>query len=478
MLRNSVPRSAAVRRLQLSVGAASRLPGRTGPLCRKLHASATSNAKSADPDGPRIGGTWQLPFRQIPWALPFKITQDDAIGAFTARAPAIPWRLRAVRPLRVPFYVFEGSLEVRFTGVVGYDDGGGADSCGRVEASEYSREEIACAPSELGADTAAVSAVYAGFDYRRLLVRQALCGGVSDTLLRSAVPLTECDEGCPPPGMHVEAFAMKPSFAYVERITPRLDEVAFYAAEVRMRERDVRTFAFWRDGKSKTPAAIEPDYERVEAVAFELAGPRLHDKGVVSLPLWAVEYECLGKPYRAFVSALHAPPDGDATRVDVASLQHGNPWSATQGSRSGAWEATSADTGAMWKAIGDLRRLDAEANTEWRVQRYWLDEVSRVMPPGQGQGMGTRGNAFKNFLPGGGDVSDDDYALLGLCNNPPPTSKEIRKAFHALAYRHHPDLQQHKGEEEQQRVNELFQRIVAAHGRLRARHPEYLDSKV
>ena len=53
--------------------------------------------------------------------------------SFTARAPAIPWRLRAVRPLRVPFYVFEGSLEVRFTGVVGYDDGGGADSCGRVE---------------------------------------------------------------------------------------------------------------------------------------------------------------------------------------------------------------------------------------------------------------------------------------------------------------------------------------------------------
>ena len=132
----------------------------------------------------------------------------------------------------------------------------------------------------------------------------------------------------------------------------------------------------------------------------------------------------------------------------------------------------------MWKAIGDLRRLDAEANTEWRVQRYCLDEVSRVMPPGQGQGMGTRGNAFKNFLPGGGDVSDDDYALLGLCSNPPPTSKEIRKAFHALAYRHHPDLQQHKGEEEQQRVNELFQRIVAAHGRLRARHPEYLDREV
>ena len=130
----------------------------------------------------------------------------------------------------------------------------------------------------------------------------------------------------------------------------------------------------------------------------------------------------------------------------------------------------------MWKAIGDLRRLDAEANTEWRVQRYWLDEVARVMPPGQGQGMGTRGNAFKNFLPGGGDVSDDDYALLGLCATRRPRQRDPQ-GLPRVGYRHHPDLQQHKGEEEQQGSTNSSSGLWPRTGSC-APDTEYLDREV
>ena len=42
----------------------------------------------------------------------------------------------------------------------------------------------------------------------------------------------------------------------------------------------------------------------------------------------------------------------------------------------------------------------------------------------------------------------------------------------------HPDLQGGKGEEERAACHERFQRIVKAHERLRARHPEYLDHTV
>ena len=37
--------------------------------------------------------------------------------------------------------------------------------------------------------------------------------------------------------------------------------------------------------------------------------PRLHDRGVALLPVWAVEYSVLRQPARAFVSAMRAGPD-------------------------------------------------------------------------------------------------------------------------------------------------------------------------
>ena len=163
-------------------------------------------------------GAWTLPFRQEPWALPFAVSQQAALDAFEhRRQPDGPrLTLHALRPFQLPFYVFEGRLHVKFTGVVGYDDGGSSDAHGRVQASEFTRRNLKCPPLELGADTGSVMAVYAGFNFRRLFVRQALAGDISNALLQTAVPLTFLRDQ--PAGTRAADFEMKPSFAYQARL--------------------------------------------------------------------------------------------------------------------------------------------------------------------------------------------------------------------------------------------------------------------
>ena len=87
-----------------------------------------------------------------------------------------------------------------------------------------------------------------------------------------------------------------------------------------------------------------------------------------------------------------------------------------------------------------------------------------------------RSRAFKQFAPGGGDVSDADYELLGLTPSPPPTSAAIRKAFRAQAMQWHPDLQQAASEAQRVECHVRFQKLVDAHRRVRKRHPDYLDA--
>lgn len=146
------------------------------------------------------------------------------------------------------------------------------------------------------------------------------------------------------------------------------------------------------------------------------------------------------------------------------------------------WEAVTGDAAATWRVIGQMRHLDAEANTDWRVQRYWLDEVARVMPDGQkathrarGGGSGRTGGGFASFLPGGKEVCEEDYELLGLASSPPPSSSAIRQAFRKQCMVWHPDLQQGKSDDERRECEVHFQKVVTAHQALRNRHPEYLD---
>ena len=424
-------------------------------------------------------GGWTLPYRQIPWALPFKIQREAAVNAFgefsKSKGEDTPRiNVKTVRPVLVPFYVFEGSLDVSFTGIVGYD-----------ENDEYAHENIHCPPVQLGANTGAVSAVYAGFSYRRLFLRQALAGGLTEEILQTAVASTRLPPDGLPAGAVLDEFEMKPSFAFNERLMERLPEVAHHEAESLMRTEEVRELTFSRPSPDGVAAVSEvsiqpsdcsrpPDYDRVEEVSFELKEQRLHDKGVVLLPVWAIEYTCLGQRYRGFVSGLPPRPGGGLDdKPIVAGMSHINPWSPSGG--------RTADAARMWSTIGAMRFEEKETNVDWRVQRYWLDEVARVMPdeqkPKGKQNTGARSRAFKSFLPGGGKVDEEDYEVMGLVSSPPPTSSAIKTAFRRQCLKWHPDKQQDKSEEERAQCQERFQRICLAHERLRARHPEYLDGR-
>jgi len=200
---------------------------------------------------------WGLPYRQIPWALPFAVGRGEAIAAFDAWSgqgqPGAPkLKVRAVRPMHVPYYIFEGSLDVTYTGVVNYEPDGSSGSAA-APSGEYAHAGIRCPPTQLGADTGPTTAVYAGFDFRRLYVRQALSADLSDALLRaSAVPFTELSGT--PHGAGVEAFKMKPSFAYLNRIQERLPEIAYHEAERHMDGAAARGLRFERaDGASVCP---------------------------------------------------------------------------------------------------------------------------------------------------------------------------------------------------------------------------------
>ena len=105
---------------------------------------------------------------------------------------------------------------------------------------------------------------------------------------------------------------------------------------------------------------------------------------------------------------------------------------------------------------GELRSHEKSTNQGWKVRRYWLDEVARVMPDWQKEeARRTRTNrrnwgGFKASTSLADDATAEDYELLGVPRDPPPSAKAIGAAFRAVAMTSHPDRQQ---------VSSLLQRL-------------------
>jgi hypothetical protein len=307
-------------------------------------------------------------------------------------------------------------------------------------------------------------AVYAGFDFRRPYVRQALSGDLTEDLLRTAVPFNQLS-GTRGEGRDYGQFKMKPSFAFTQRVEERLEGLAYHEAETCLHflgdpgqlashdSASALTFTA-QDGASVCPATevAAPEYERVEDLVYGLENARLHDRGVVMLPVWAVEYTLLGQPFRAFVSALWA-----GSEPTVAGINH---------KADARWAADDLNT---WRAIGEWRQSESASNQSWKVRRYWLDEVARVLEYREEAytyrfgSFGTRGEAVEK-------AALEDYELLGLSRTPPPTERAIGAAFRAKAMAWHPDHHTDLSSEELAACTERFQRIVDAHARLKEAH--------
>lgn len=524
-------------------------------LLRRPTASVTQRRHMCD--GLKKG--WELPFRQIPWALPFRVTREQAHQAF------LDWEgvrnrmlgqlnVRVVRPMHVPYYVFVGDLEVNFTGVISYDD---------LPGVEYARPGISCEPLRLDAGHGRTTAVYAGFDFRRKYVRQALPPDLSEELLEAAVPYTELTgpifrdlEARRTAGAGVEAFQVKPGFAYVHRIEERLPLLAQQLAQAKLatvlrgEERDCaglptparEPLKFRQVGEGEAPSdpssyprcaraggrSVVPAAEqhnmpahrrtRVDDVTVEFDGARLHDKGVLVLPLWAVEYDFLGQPFRAFVSALT-----DATPTPaVSGVHHHPPWvlpaALTGGVLAGGVLGASALGGGLllsgggaavggaaamvgayadamfqfrrWRALGELRRREEGANVKWKVHRKWIDEVERVlawqMPAWMRQEEERRKNrrqkrsgAAASNACALGPVTGKDYELLGFrASGRDACAVSVGAAFRAQCLVWHPDTQA-AGlcAEEADVCTRRLQQLVEAHARLRRKHGDPIRAR-
>lgn len=494
---------------------------------------------------------WELPFRQIPWALPFRVTREQAHQTFLDWEGVRSRRLgqlnvRVVRPMHVPYYIFVGDLEVSFTGVISYDD---------LPGVEYARPDIRCDPMRLDAGHGKTTAVYAGFDFRRKYVRQALPPDLSEELLEGAVPYTELTgpifrdlEARQMAGAGVEAFQMKPGFAYIHRIEERLPPLAQQLAQAKLaavlrgeehgcaglptpgREQHqqlaFREVGEGASGRSVVPAAEPPDmpsHRRARVADLQLAfdGARLHDRGVVVLPLWAVEYDYLGQPFRAFVSALT-----DATPTPaVSGVHHHPPWvlpaALTGGALAGGALGASAFGGELllsgggaavggaaamvgayadamlqfrkWRALGELRRREEGANVKWKVHRKWIDEVERVLAWQMPQWMRNEeerrkqrqkkragaGAGAGSSSCGLGPVTSKDYELLGFkASGSDACAVSIGAAFRAQCLVWHPDRQAAGlSADEVDACTRRLQQLVEAHARLRRKHGDPIRAR-
>jgi hypothetical protein len=256
--------------------------------------------------------------------------------------------------------------------------------------------------------------------------------------------------------------------------------------------------------------------------------PRLHDRGVALLPVWAIEYSVLRQPARAFVSAMRPGPDpkvagvthygahalrymlptalaggvaggvgalaggglGCVSVAGAASAAGGSVLAGAGGALAGGALAgvlagsAAGGAGAMlsgyalawyrryrWRDLGELRRRESRDNQEWKVRRHWISEVERVLewqePPRPSYGR--RGSGANGRATGA-----KDYELLGLpardCQLAPPTPAELKAAFRTQSMAWHPDRNQSLPAEKQTECVERFQELLAAHKRLLKKH--------
>ena len=175
-----------------------------------------------------------------------------------------------------------------------------------------------CCESSTGASTPEAF-VYAGFQHRAECVEGAVRGRAA---LAHVVRLNEARS---PPFTGIGAFEMKPSFAYA-RVDERLRAVARAEAEHELQYGNARalTYRYRGGGGLMSPGVACPatdwsgpySYD-VENVAYELAGARLHDRGVVLLPVWIVEYAFEGEVYNCFVGGVDARVRGLTGALDL-----------------------------------------------------------------------------------------------------------------------------------------------------------------
>ena len=468
---------------------------------------------------------------QEPWALPFAVDREGATSAFASwRAQAggeARYSVKRLFPKFVPFYVFGSDRLVgNFTGVLeytsttSYTDADGKTRSKRVT-DEYERTGITfLGKRPMGADQPMRSAIYAGFEYRAKFVSGAVLPGISESVLSRAVRL---NDAFAPESIGVEAFAMKPSFAF-DKALKHTREFAEAEARRTLGSDECRRMKYTRrtmrhslfdvflgsDVACPAEDWTQPSRSYIEDVRYNVEGARLHERGVIFLPVWVVEYTFGGTPYRCFISGLDGHASGLTHLLTGDAIFQGGVYGAVGGLLgAGLFKMpplipagvvfgvavgylTALSRQGSWDDEGRKRQRDKEANFAWGAQRFWQDEVKRVLDGAsrsrfrqraqesqrqqeqrqyQRQQEGSRARHGDTTHASSTRSDDwramDDYALLGLQRTPPPSPSEIASSFRRQAMKWHPDHNQDKSDADRMECEERFKAINSAHGRLR-----------
>jgi len=439
------------------------------------------------------------------------------------------------RPMHVPFYCFAGRLSIAFTGLLGCEQADGG-------VKWYERNNLSFSVSTACAGRAMF--VNARPDSQSsTLIDECL----SNTLNEQVLDVDASWSPSKPYG--IDAFRITPETAASElsggQLSSRLASIATCEACRWLDSPRGRSLVYQPHGSPSEMRSgefdeLRPDgtvesngrlLTRAEDIRWRLDNLRLHERGVVLIPVWTIDYYWNDEPCLAFVSGHDAKVAGVAHAPASASILA--PQAAARGGRFGALgglglaialarplllvpapiggailgsaldllasyllvrirmrvtvekminvhphgrrERSSVQADHLERDYGEIAYGFAAADEEQSCKEqstYWQCEVERVL-----------GQAARRYAVQAAAEEEareaaatalpwrqlNDYQLLGL-PRALATELSIREAFRAQAMAWHPDRHQARSPAELAECTSRFQAIQRAHARLRHGH--------
>jgi hypothetical protein len=329
-------------------------------------------------------------------------------------------RTRAIKPVFLPFFAFDGSLSATFTGRLGYTTresytGSDGKQKTRRRTDWYTKSNMQVGPRHLDPTVEVSMLQYAGFLYRREFVHRAITLGFT----RQLDTARSLHAGMLPEAAGVHQFEAKPSFAY-EAAKTSFGDIAHSMALSKLQEPRLdeqfedESFGSW--GSTACPATdwTQPDRYDVQSVRPTLSGAQMFPSaGVVLVPFWICEYDLHGKQYRAFMNGVTHVDQGKAQMASAAcaacvSVVCG--YFVVQESANEVLAAMVALAGPVvgwfgggmysqrsvthWNDTGEKRAVLRRQNEAWAKDPYWQSELRKFASSWESQEEARRANAL------------------------------------------------------------------------------------
>ncbi|GBG34314.1 Chaperone protein dnaJ 72 [Hondaea fermentalgiana] len=415
--------------------------------------------------------------RTRPLLRGFELDEADARRRFEA------WRARnmvraqdvRVQGSYMPFLYFEGELETRLDGAIGYTVKYEIRGRQLERTDWYVRQNIILENMRLPTSSRLMQ-VLASLHEPRNIVNMAMLG----TNLERDLRVFE-DERQGKPYL-VQEVSMRPSFA-LYKILANLERQAEERATDFLLENptghfvEVREGFFARDGGAGIrPEDHErrPDKARIRHLFTRLYEPVLCK--LVYLPAYVINYKVSNAPYIAVVNGVDGRLAGirgqgmDWQRRNAENLRHID----TQQNARFPIEPRCWRNHTLGAGHDPRDRRDTSFDPRY-ASSWWSSTQQGGFSQNSSQGHNHEGKSKQNTSNAKRVVADssyswsrlDDFQILGIARIPPPSASDISRAFREEAKKHHPDMHMHRSEEDRLEFTARFRRIRQAFVALR-----------